>query len=123
MDTFSLRWKDYPEVVLEVFQRLRGSQDYTDVTLLSSDNQAFEAHKIILGSSSPFFRNAFNCAKGPNLLLFLKGIKGREIRAILDFIYKGEAHVEQDWLDNFLKSAQNLQLKGLEAPEPEDTIQ
>ena len=53
----SLRWNDFQADVASDFKKLRGSEDFTDVTLVCSDGQKFSTHKVILASSSLFFKD------------------------------------------------------------------
>ena len=46
-------------------------------------------------------------------MIYIKGLKAKELGAIVDFIYHGETNIFQDDLDDFLAIAQDLQLKGL----------
>ena len=47
----------------------------------------------------------------------MRGIKSKDIVAILDFIYHGEANIYQEDLNEFLALAEELQLKGLAGSE------
>ena len=49
----------------------------------------------------------------------MRGVKSADLRAIVDFLYQGEANVFQDDLDSFLAIAQELKLKGLTGKEGE----
>ena len=46
-------------------------------------------------------------------MIYMRGMKAKELEAIVDFIYYGEANIYQDDLDGFLALAEELQLKGL----------
>lgn len=46
-------------------------------------------------------------------ILILKDIKFQELKAMLDYMYKGEVNISQDQLCTFLKAAESLQIKGL----------
>jgi uncharacterized C2H2 Zn-finger protein len=46
-------------------------------------------------------------------MLFMRGLKAKDLVAIVDFIYLGEANVYQEDLDSFLALADELELKGL----------
>lgn len=46
-------------------------------------------------------------------IIFLKDVKYLELKAMLDYMYKGEVNISQDQLDSFLKTAEALQVKGL----------
>ena len=114
-----LKWNDFQGNVISSFGQLRGDQDFTDVTLACEDVQ-FEAHKLILSTCSPFFRTLLKRAnKQQHPLLYMRGMKARDLEAVLDFIYQGETNIFQDDLDGFLLIAEELQLKGLVGGEEE----
>ena len=92
-------------------RKLYGEEELSDVTLVCGDEQQLKAHKVILGSSSPVFRNIF---KTPNTSsIYLRGIKFSEMKSILNFIYLGEVAISQDCVENFLQVAIDLRIKGL----------
>ena len=107
------KWDDFDENVKSSFGSLREDNDFTDVTLACEDGQQFEAHKVILASSSPFFQNILKGIEHTHPFLYLSGMKGDELSAILDFLYCGEANVDQKNLESFLAIAEHLQLNGL----------
>ena len=43
----------------------------------------------------------------------MRGLRFEDLAAVVDFLYLGEANVNQDRLDNFLALAEELKLKGL----------
>ena len=43
----------------------------------------------------------------------MRGVKSRDLDAIVDFIYLGEANVFQEHLETFLSLAEEFELKGL----------
>ena len=43
----------------------------------------------------------------------MRGVKSHDLLAIVDFLYCGEANINQDYLESFLAIAEELQLKGL----------
>ena len=108
-----LQWNDFQENVNTAFGKLKGDNEFSDVTLSCEDGQQFEAHKVILVSSSPFFHNLLRKNKHTHPLIYMRGIKSEDMSAILDFLYYGEANVFQENLDPFLALAEELKLKGL----------
>ena len=108
-----LQWNDFQENIKNTFGNLREDNDFSDVTLASEDGQQVEAHKVILAASSPTFQKLLRGNKHPHPLIYLRGIKARDLMAILDFLYRGEANVFQDNIDSFLAVAEELQMKGL----------
>ena len=108
-----LQWNDFKDNVSSSFGDLREDRDFTDVTLACEDGQQVEAHKVILASSSPFFKDILKRNKHPHPLIFMRGLKSEDLVAIVDFLYFGEANVFQENLDSFLALAEELRLKGL----------
>ena len=119
-ETLCLQWNDFKENVVTAFGSLRGDNDFTDVTLACEDGQQMEVHKIVLATSSPFFRNLFKRNNHVHPLFYMRGVKSREMASIIDFLYRGEANVYQDDLDSFLTIAHELQLNGLQQPQNVD---
>ena len=56
-DTMELRWNDHGTNAPNTFKELWGDQDFADVTLATADDRQIKAHKVIISSCSPFFRN------------------------------------------------------------------
>ena len=108
-----LKWNDFPENLNSAFGILRGDQEFSDVTLACEDGMQVVAHKVILVSSSPFFMEILKKNKHPHPLIYMRGIKAETLTAILDFLYFGEANIDQENLDAFLALAEELRLNGL----------
>ena len=71
------------------------------------------AHKLVLAASSSFFRNVIKNNPHQHPLLYLKGVKYKQLLDILDFMYNGEVNVVQDELKQFLAVAADLRVQGL----------
>ena len=108
-----LQWNDFKENITTSFKELRGDRDFTDVTLACEDGQQLELHKAVLASTSPFFMELLKKNKHPHPLIYMKGLKSRDLVAMVDFLYQGEASILQENLDSFLALAQDFRLKGL----------
>ena len=108
-----LQWNDFKNNTIDAFRRLREDEDFSDVTLACEGGQQVEAHKVILAVSSPFFQSLLKRNKHPHPLIYMRGMKSEDLKAIIDFLYCGEANVCQDNLDGFLAIAEELQLQGL----------
>ena len=108
-----LQWNNFKENITNAFVTLRDDSDFSDVTLVSEDGKQFGAHRLVLALSSPFFQNVFRKAKHAHPLIYMRGMKSKNLQAIIDFLYRGEANVYQEDLDSFLVIAEELQLKGL----------
>ena len=123
MEKFSLKWNDFHSNVSKSFQKLRKEEDFFDVTLFGDDGKHATAHKLVLASSSEYFKNIFNRSKKyfqSHALICLEGLLQEDLNNILDYIYQGEVQIHQQDLDRFLKIAQRLKLEGLTGGEQQE---
>ena len=107
-----LQWNDFKENITSAFTQLREDREFADVTLACEDGQQIEAHKVVLISSSPFFRNLLSKNKHPSPLIYMRGVEFGHLSALVDFLYLGEANVLQDEIESFMAVATELKLKG-----------
>ena len=119
-DKFSLKWTDFGKNIVSSYADFRKEPYFSDVTLVCQEDLSIEAHRIILTSCSPFFSNLLRKNKHSHAMLYMRGLKAKELKAIVDFIYHGEAHIFQEDLDRFLALAEEFQLKGLSGSYKED---
>lgn len=98
--------------MLTVFDRLLSSRSLVDVTI-GCEGRQVKAHKVVLSACSPFFENLFteNPCKHP--IVILKDIRYADLKALVEFMYKGEVNVVQEQLPTLLKTAEALKIKGL----------
>jgi hypothetical protein len=116
-----LRWKEHGTNALNTFKELWGDQDFADVTLATADDRQIKAHKVIISSCSPFFRNILVQNTHANPLLYLKGVSPDHLENVLKLIYLGQCDVRDDDISAFLATGADLGITGLmEGPE-EDT--
>ena len=111
-----LCWDQFQTNMTNSFQNVRSSHDFCDVTLVSEDGDMVEAHRVILTASSKFFQNILSpptAVRHKHPFIYLSGVKSDYLSCVLDFLYCGEASVEQTNLNSFLEVAKILQIKGL----------
>ena len=114
MEKFCLKRNEFETNIRESFSNLREEQRLFDVTLATDDGQHFKAHKMILSAGSYFFIEIFMKSDQTNMLIYLKGISSAELKHVADFLYNGEASIPQEELKQFLDTANDLKVKGLE---------
>ena len=112
-EKFCLKWNDFQGNIASSYHDLRKDPDFSDVTLVCEENMQIEAHKIVLSGCSPFFSTLLKRNTHLHPMIYMRGLKAKDLLAIVDFIYHGEVNIYQEDLDGFLALAQELQLKGL----------
>ena len=105
-DTFELNTS-------QTFRQSLKENRFTDVILVTDDNRKVEAHKVIISSCSRFFSDTLDQLPYPNLCLYLKGIKFKELQNIIKFIYTGECKVEYSKVNELLEAGKDLFIEGL----------
>ena len=94
------------------------SNDFKDnivnaIGTLREINEVVQAHQLMLSSSSQYFRNVLKKTNHPKPCIHLRGLKSKDIKAVIDFIYYGECSIEEEDLDEFLALAEDLKIKGI----------
>ena len=83
-----------------------------DVTL-ACDGVQLKAHKMVLSACSPYFQSMLYSTPDRHPIVFLRDVRYHEMKALLEFMYRGEVSVDQDNLTSLLKVAEGLKIKGL----------
>ena len=104
---------DFETSLPNAFRRLWTDEYFTDVTLATEDDHQIKAHKVILSLCSEFFRNLFIKNPHQNPLIYLKGIRYKELEVVLKFIYLGKCDVENEEITKFLATGSDLRINGL----------
>ena len=108
-----LKWDDFYKNITNTFNDLRRDTDFSDVTLVCADGQLIDAHRIVIAASSPIFSSLLKKNDHFHPMIYMRGLKAKDLMAIVDFIYHGEVEIEQDDLTQFLDLGKELQLKGI----------
>jgi hypothetical protein len=98
--------------LLTVFEQLLQTEAFTDVTL-AVGGTSIKCHKMVLAACSSYFQSLFLENACPHPIVVFKDIQYAEIRAILEYMYRGEVNVAQEQLPSLLKVAEALRVKGL----------
>ena len=114
MEKYQLRWKSFVNNLTNTFHDLRADNDFCDVTLVGDDRALVPAHRLVLLSSSEYFKNILKQKQSNSqLVLCLEGVSFNEINNMLDYIYNGEVQISNESLGKFLRIAQRFKLEGL----------
>ncbi|XP_058122941.1 protein bric-a-brac 2-like [Anopheles ziemanni] len=109
---FCLRWNNYQTNLTSVFDQLLQSESFVDVTL-ACDGQSIKAHKMVLSACSPYFQTLFFDNPCQHPIVIMRDVSWAELKAIVEFMYKGEINVSQDQIGPLLKVAEMLKIRGL----------
>ena len=112
-DKVSLIWEDFQENVSKNFSDLRDDSDFSDVTLVCEDNQQVAAHRLVLSSCSPLLLSVLRSLRQPQPLIYFWGVRMVQLEAVLDFCYRGQVSVNTLELDDFIRVAKMLGIKGI----------
>jgi len=109
---YCLRWNNHQHNLLSVFEDLLHHEAFVDVTL-ACDGLQLKAHKMVLSACSPYFQTLLYGSPDRHPIVFLRDVRYHEMKALLEFMYRGEVSVDQDNLSSLLKVAEGLKIKGL----------
>lgn len=110
---YCLRWNNHRSNLLTVFDQLLQNEAFTDVTLACEGGTSVKCHKMVLAACSSYFQYLFTELPCRHPVVILKDVRYSEIKAILEYMYRGEVNVAQDQLPALLKVAEALKVKGL----------
>ncbi|XP_059226231.1 longitudinals lacking protein, isoforms F/I/K/T isoform X3 [Stomoxys calcitrans] len=109
---FCLRWNNHQSTLISVFDTLLENETLVDCTL-AAEGKYLKAHKVVLSACSPYFATLLQEQYDKHPIFILKDVKYQELRAMMDYMYRGEVNISQDQLAALLKAAESLQIKGL----------
>ncbi|KAG7164104.1 bric-a-brac 2-like 5 [Homarus americanus] len=109
---FCLRWNNYQSNLMQVFDQLLQTESFVDVTL-SCEGQSIKAHRMVLSACSPYFQCLLSEAPCTHPVIILQGVKWPELKAVVEFMYKGEINICQEQLGSLLRVAESLKIRGL----------
>ena len=97
---------------MAVFDTLLENGTLVDCTL-AAEGKYLNAHKVVLSACSPYFESLLSQNYDKHPIFILKDVKYQELKAMMDYMYRGEVNISQDQLGALLKAAESLQIKGL----------
>lgn len=74
---------------------------------------SFPHFQMVLSACSPYFQQIFVNHPEKHPIVILKDVPFKDMKCLLDFMYRGEVSVDQDRLAAFLRVAESLRIKGL----------
>ena len=112
-EKYSLNWHTFSDHLRSTLKDLFQEGRHTDVTLVSDDQTQFKAHKFVLSACSPVFKEIIENNPSQHPLIYLRGIQSYEMESILQFMYLGEGKLYHERMREFIKVAQDLEMKDI----------
>ncbi|KAK8787548.1 hypothetical protein V5799_022674 [Amblyomma americanum] len=109
---FCVKWKKHHSNMLAEFWQLLSNEALVDVTL-ACEGLSLKAHKVVLSACSPFFQALFVENPCEHPIVILPAMRYIDLKAIVEFMYRGEVNVPLDQIAALLKTAETLKVKGL----------
>lgn len=107
---YCLRWNNHRSNLLTVFDQLLQSEAFTDVTLACEGGVSIKCHKMVLAACSAYFAALFAELPCKHPVVVLKDVKYADMKAILEYMYRGEVNVEQQQLTALIRVAETLKV-------------
>ena len=114
-----LRFNFFSDHLVGAFKCLAAEGHFVDVTLVSDDQIQTKAHKVLLSAFSPVLKTLLVNNPHSHPLLFLRGIKQKELQAILNLIYFGETKVEESNVNKLMCIARDLGITDITSEQSE----
>ena len=107
---FCITSKSYHDLVTSSMRELHDTKKFSDVTLVTEDQQIIKAHKFILAANSEMFKAILENKEIDSSTVFLRGVLSSTLLSIIEFCYTGRADVDQDHVTEFLETAADLKI-------------
>lgn len=117
---FHLKWNNHSLNTLSSFQHLLDTNTLVDVSLTASNGKTVTAHRMVLAACSDYFYRLFKDLPEKHPVIVFKDASEEIVHDLLLFMYKGEVEVQESHLNDFLKFADTLQVKGLSQSDRDD---
>ena len=109
----NLKWEEFQSNIQTYYAKLIQADTFSDVTLVGEDGGQIKSHKVILSATSPVFEEILMQNYHPKPMIFMRGTKSSHLKLLMNYIYQGEVEVVREDLEDFLKMAGYLKIKGL----------
>lgn len=84
-----------------------------------SAGHVLRVHKLVLLASSAHFERILQASpEGQQPIIILDGTRYADLRALVDYMYRGEVNIEQDQLSSLLKTAETLKVTNKQSARP-----
>lgn len=114
-ESLVIRDVDNFSVTFQALSSFRELGEFCDVILQADDGSRINAHRVILGACSPYFRAMFsaNFLEARQPIVEIKFVDGVALRDMIDFFYRGELYVNYFNVEGIIQLANLLHREDL----------
>ncbi|XP_064105424.1 protein jim lovell-like [Macrobrachium nipponense] len=109
---YLLRWSDHISNYAEMFLTLREQEEFVDCSIACEDG-IVGAHRLVLAGCSSYIRDLFKRSSNPHPIIFLLDVSRSTVLLLMEFIYRGQAHIPHSRLRQLVTLGKALKIKGL----------
>ena len=109
-ESASVFWREFPDHLKLLFLESYRTESYAVVTLLSTDEVKFQAHKVVLSGCSPVLKKVIDSRPPGEALVYQTGIESPELESILHLMYVGEGKFYEERRE-FVRAATELEIE------------
>lgn len=109
-----IEWSHHKQEIISEQQYLFDNSLECDCVLVSAEGTRFQAHQVVLSSSSEFFYKIL-CELSPCVdlpIIHVPDAKTCVLKSILRFVYTGETTIASEYLTSLLEFCNTLNIKG-----------
>ena len=110
-ESCSVFWREFPDHLKLLFLELYRTESHADVTLLSTDEVKFQAHKVVLSACSPVLKKVIDSRPPGEALVYQTGIESPELESILHLMYVGEGKFYEERRGGVVRAATELEIE------------
>ena len=121
MQKFNLSWNEYESHLSRLMRDLMMKTDLSDFTLICEDS-SFQVHKVVLAACSEVFTEIIKQTPGSNSVIYLRGIPAKQMETLVEFMYLGQAQLLQADIEEFINTARDLKIRGIEQDYGDDDV-
>src|SRR5277367_333655 len=115
-----VQWNSHHTKLPEMFNRFLDEGKLTDCSI-SVEGTSLEVHRIVLAACSPYFKALFDAhPSSQHPIIIMRDFRLSDIKALIQYMYKGAVQITRDDLREFQKTSQALKIKGLADEEPDE---
>ncbi|KAA0203796.1 hypothetical protein HAZT_HAZT008476 [Hyalella azteca] len=118
---YSLKWSNHGSSLAAASCNLLEDGALVDVTLVA-EGQQLQAHKLMLASSSTYFKHIFMNNPCQHPVVILRDVRALDLQYLLLFIYQGHVKLPHFSIASFMELAKALEIVGL-APDLPSSVQ